>query len=733
MGRPTISLACILKNEIHNIDRMLESVKDCYDEIHLTDTGSTDGSLEKINGYASSDKSNNPANTPIFVHHFTWCDDFAAARNASYAPITTDFVGWQDLDDVMSDRNAFIKWRDEVMELSDFWVANYHYASDALTGKPVCTFIRERVTRTSHKFKWNYFVHEGLRLDSAVAPVTANMVTSWAIVHKRSDSDLKADRSRNLKLFKDRMDSLDTRMKYYYGKELFENQQPMEAYEWLVKAASTPDLEPHDRILALQYACMSAISCNQFERAIQLAHQGLQLSPNRAEFHIVIGDSYLKLNRFIDAIPSYNAAIGCANLGSGNTPSNIFTHEDSYGRWPRLQLARTYMQLGNIEMATKYAEEAEAFNSNVETKQVLEEIKKVSNLVKPPKHLAKPCDEIVFSCLPQGFYEWDEEIAKHRGIGGSETAVVQMARHLHDITGLKVRVFNNRTRGKEIDGVYYLPANEIHTYFKDNLPKVNINWRHCSNLTSAPTYIYCHDLVAQGIENVSNYEKVLALSPFHKRFLENMARVPSDKIIVTRNGIDPERFVKQQPKNERKIVFLSSPDRGLDNAIKVCDVVRGDIPDIQLNAYYGFENMLKLGKQDDVRRMQQMMSERPWVRFVGNLQQDALAQELSAASVWLYPTNFLETFCITALEALCSKVYPVTRRYGALSDTLASAEDMGMATMIDTPCVTSLEIENYASQVVCAIQEKKWEKVVVSPDDFSWKRVAQEWIQFLPL
>ncbi len=70
--RKTIALACILKDEVQNLPQMLASVDGCFDEIHLTDTGSTDGSLELIKSYIEGP---NPANTPIFLHHFKWVND----------------------------------------------------------------------------------------------------------------------------------------------------------------------------------------------------------------------------------------------------------------------------------------------------------------------------------------------------------------------------------------------------------------------------------------------------------------------------------------------------------------------------------------------------------------------------------------------------------------------------------------------------------------------------------
>lgn len=97
MTRPSIAMACILKNEIENIDRFLASIEGCFDIIHMTDTGSTDGSKELIEKYQADLPECNPAKTPIRVHYFDWIDDFSAARNYSFSHAQTDYIGWGDL------------------------------------------------------------------------------------------------------------------------------------------------------------------------------------------------------------------------------------------------------------------------------------------------------------------------------------------------------------------------------------------------------------------------------------------------------------------------------------------------------------------------------------------------------------------------------------------------------------------------------------------------------------
>lgn len=76
----------------------------------------------------------------------------------------------------------------------------------------------------------------------------------------------------------------------------------------------------------------------------------------------------------------------------------------------------------------------------------------------------------------------------------------------------------------------------------------------------------------------------------------------------------------------------------------------------------------------------------------------------------------------------CSGVYTVTRRLGALQDTCANFEKEGMATILDVDCETETEYQIWTDAAADALRNKKWEKVSVDPEQFSWKGVAQEWL-----
>lgn len=730
MNRPTIALCCILKNEVKNLPRLLASVEGCFDEIHLTDTGSTDGSLELIREYVALNA--NPAKTPIHLHHFEWCDDFAKARQYSFGHAKTDYLMWLDLDDVLGSPEAFISWRNEIMKLADFWLATYHYASTA-EGKPVCSFARERVVKRTLGFKWKYFVHEGLMPDTSVKKdIAMQYAATWNVVHKRGPEDLLADRSRNIRMFEKNRASLDGRMRYYYGKELFENGKPLEAFGELVNAIAEEKLELHDRVMGIQYACMAAMQLNQFERAISLAHQGLALSPQRAEFHIVIADSWLKQNRAADSIPFYEAARKCGYT-SGPLQGPIFQHEDFYKHYPANQLAKIFGNAGDLDRAESYLKDAERLGPNADTAVIRREIDHVKSCVAGSGKPREKTEDILISCPPHALYEWDHKLYKEKGIGGSETAAVEMSTHLAELTGRRVLIFNPRGGKDTFGNVEYRPAKELPEYLRDFEPALHIGWRHSMKLAEDPMYVWCHDLATQHMPQIENYTKVMALSPFHKSYIRNFFGLTDDKVLVTRNGIDPSRFAVRHEKEPGKIIYSSSPDRGLDRAILVMDQLVKTHPEARLHVFYGFDNMMKMGMQAQAEALKKMMAERPHVVYRGNLTQKELTREMMTSCVWLYPTNFLETYCITAIEALCCGTYPVVRHWGALADTLAAAHADGMCDMLEEAGETPEEIAAYATAVGAALTEKKWERVRVDPNQFSWKSVAREWINLFGL
>ncbi|MEB3197659.1 MAG: glycosyltransferase [Candidatus Sericytochromatia bacterium] len=85
--RERLSLCMIVKNEEEKLARCLRSAQPWVGEMVIVDTGSTDGTVAIAESFGAK------------VVHFQWCDDFAAARNASLEAATLPWALVLDADE----------------------------------------------------------------------------------------------------------------------------------------------------------------------------------------------------------------------------------------------------------------------------------------------------------------------------------------------------------------------------------------------------------------------------------------------------------------------------------------------------------------------------------------------------------------------------------------------------------------------------------------------------------
>jgi len=719
----TLALTLIVRNEIHNLPDLFESINGCFDKIYVTDTGSNDGTVEWLENMGSR-----YAGCPLEIFHFAWISDFAAARNHNLPHIKEDYWMWMDADDELLNQDGFKRWKKAVMPLYSFHSAPYNYAYDE-EGSLACSFGRERVFETKRGYKFQEFIHEG------VVPFkdsTCTMTPLWRVSHRRTIEEAKQKLTRNMSILEKRKDNLSPRLEMYLGKEYFDNDRLEECVALLKKVIRYPEeaLDLGDRTLAHQFLCHGLLRLGRFKETIQHTLAALYMDGNRAEFYCFLGDAHAAEGRIGTAIPFYEAARNCSMAPPGF--SKVFSAPICYFAHPTLRLGQIFIQMGNMDRAVR---ELKQLPGNAEAKALLDHAESMQKVADTSK--AIPNEDIVITCMPSP-YLWDEEIYKVKGVGGSETAAVEMAKNLAILTNRKVIVFNHREEPLHMahgeQGVHYRPNREVADYFVKWKPKIHIAWRHNMKITDAKTYLWCHDLMTPGADNHSVYDKIICLSEFHKNYVQGMQGIPEEKIWVSRNGIEPLRFFKEMPKREYgKVIWPNSLDRGLEHAIAIMDIVKREIPSATLDVYYGIENLYKYGLADKADMLKKLMAERPWINYVGNIEQNHLTRAFAQSSVWLYSASFIETYAITAIEALCAGTWPVVRRIGALENTLAEAAKKGMADLVDINPETQEGREFYAKLVIDAIVEEKHNRVRVDPKQFSWKGVAEEWVKQMNL
>lgn len=325
--RPTISLALIVRDAENTIDRCLDTFKECVDEIVVVDTGSVDKTLDIVKKY--TDK----------IYHFTWINDFSAARNYSFDQCTGDFIFWVDSDDYILPED--IKKVNE-LDYSDkeIIIGNYEYAHDEF-GKSISTVPRERIVKRSLNLRWQGPIHEVLPLNGQI------YISDISTHHNKQHGSSE----RNLKMLEDIVKTDPSpRNLYYLGKEYFEVGRTDDAVKYLEIFVSKKEGFWEDIYQA--YYKMAQIYLNKGDEAAfkENLFKSLAIEERWAEPYNLMGLFYMNKQQWDKAVFWYEAALNVKR------PKELLAYyQPEYYTWlPALNLCVCYNAMGNIKKSYEY-------------------------------------------------------------------------------------------------------------------------------------------------------------------------------------------------------------------------------------------------------------------------------------------------------------------------------------------------------------------------------------------
>ena len=117
----------------------------------------------------------------------------------------------------------------------------------------------------------------------------------------------------------------------------------------------------------------------------------------------------------------------------------------------------------------------------------------------------------------------------------------------------------------------------------------------------------------------------------------------------------------------------------------------------------------------------------PGVVFHGRAGQEEVARSYLQSQLWLYPTDFEETSCITAMEAQAAGCHIVATRCGALPETAPQAWFVDGPTWAAGP-----QAPDYEARFLGAVDLAMGSDYVYIPRLTSWCEVAVQWEEWIP-
>lgn len=150
---------------------------------------------------------------------------------------------------------------------------------------------------------------------------------------------------------------------------------------------------------------------------------------------------------------------------------------------------------------------------------------------------------------------------------------------------------------------------------------------------------------------------IIALTEWHKNQLLRDYNI-TKPIHIIGNAIDRNTFGFEKKKVKNSFIYSSAADRGLYRLLNMWPFVQQIVPDATLNVFCpGYSQP----------------SNNIWpkgVTYHGTVDQETLHNWQQKSEYWLHPTDYEETYCITALEMQYAKVIPITSDISALSEVV---------------------------------------------------------------
>ena len=653
---------------------------------------------------------------PVTYKKFKWEDDFSLARNQSFSLVPRDeydWFLWIDTDDVLvGGPTAMEELFDSLDEYTEGVFLRYAYAVDPETNIVVVEQWRERILSTKVDWQWTFPIHEVCRATSGLQYAKRDQVF---IEHQRKSGEDRGARERNRRIIARAASENPNEPRYQFylaGETLAEADGETEptrkaelidvaiyAYE---KYRSMVRELSDDVYLATSRMAELYRMKNDHAKALECDLESIAIYPDWPDGYVGAAKSCLELadwprmRAFADMAmkcnkPSTAASIepmmsgftpvflrGIANENLGDIDNAILDYEHAKMLWtpPGGTLEEKIEELRNFEGAKTHIEK-------------FDQRKRLRG--------TKPEKSIAFFTQPIPEY-WNPDTLDEGGHGGAETAIIKLAPYFA-ADGWRTVVFGNPGpyRGQDKNGVEwwdsdeYLPIEKFKTFISSR-SVIPFDIKPVSDMN----FLWMHDVnIGQESSEVLNMpDRIVAITNWHSNHLQNLYGQDSKKMSVIPNGIIPERFDKNDWENKKnnKFIYSSSPDRGLDTLLGMWPIIRERYPEHELHIYYGWEIIDKIieqhrGRTQGMSYLEEFKNkclgqiaflggEEGGIYQHGRVNQDQLAKEMAECTFWTYPTEFMETFCITAIEMQMAGVIPVTSRLAALNEVVMPGTPM---------------------------------------------------------
>jgi glycosyltransferase involved in cell wall biosynthesis len=283
-----------------------------------------------------------------------------------------------------------------------------------------------------------------------------------------------------------------------------------------------------------------------------------------------------------------------------------------------------------------------------------------------------------------------------KGLTGSESDFFNMALELsafgHDVT-IVCDTFSDVHKSQGLAGARIVSIREFPKNIEIDKDTIFLAWNDPRPLECVPPEnlrIYKHEIndfsyCPQNMGNFADFWVFLSKKQLeHNLDLYTTPKIPRENCFIGWNSINLEFYACSVPRDPHKIVYCSSPDRGLHNLLEIFPKIRLKNPKATLHIFYEVERWIawvKTWAEENVLRQRGELIERQLadlgkkgengVYLRGFVSNQNMGQELCSAMILAYPcepVSFTEGFSIAILDAAAAGCLPIISDADALGE-----------------------------------------------------------------
>ena len=167
-----------------------------------------------------------------------------------------------------------------------------------------------------------------------------------------------------------------------------------------------------------------------------------------------------------------------------------------------------------------------------------------------------------------------------------------------------------------------------------------------------------------------NFDMLVFNSSWQQTAYQRAFNIPYWKCITLCNAIEPFAMAdKPNPDEAVNLIYHTTPHRGLELLVPVFERLADDDKNIKLDVYSSF-NMYGWGERDaNYKELFERCIDHSQINYHGYQKNEVIREALQKAHIYAYPSIWVESSCISLMEAMSARALCVHSNLGALWDT----------------------------------------------------------------